>query len=122
MYRVGVRGPRRVNEAPDVEVTLSGIRRPDRDGRIGHPHVERVAVGVRVRGDYLQSEFAACACDPHRDLPAVRDEDPAHPYTRQTPGRMPWMGAFRAADNARPSTVRVSTGSMIPSSHNRAVL
>ena len=42
-------------------------------------------------------------------------------YIRNTPNGVSGIGALRAADRPRPSTVRVSAGSMMPSSHRRAV-
>ena len=42
-------------------------------------------------------------------------------HIRNTPNRVAAIGAFSAADNASPNTRRVSTGSMTPSSHSRAV-
>ena len=61
--------------------------------------------------------------------------DPAYPVTsnwprlrdqlvgfiRNTPNFGSGMGAFNAADSAKASTRRVSAGSMMPSSHRRAV-
>ncbi len=44
------------------------------------------------------------------------------PHIRNTPKRAPSaIGAFSDAASARPSTSRVCGGSMMPSSHNRAV-
>jgi hypothetical protein len=45
-----------------------------------------------------------------------------HRYILNTPKRVSFCGAFIAADMPIPSTDRVSTGSMIPSSQRRAVL
>ena len=42
-------------------------------------------------------------------------------YIRNSPKAPFSKGAFKAADRPSPSTVRVSAGSMIPSSHRRAV-
>ena len=42
-------------------------------------------------------------------------------YIRKTPNGVSGIGALSAAERPRPSTMRVSTGSMIPSSHRRAV-
>ena len=60
-------------------------------------------------------------------------EEPRHPnatpkeagdltHIRKTPCFLSGNGEFREAAIPRPTTVRVSTGSMIPSSHRRAVL
>src|SRR3546814_17975389 len=42
-------------------------------------------------------------------------------YILNTPNRVGSIGAFSAAESDRPSTIRVSAGSMMPSSHSRAV-
>ena len=42
-------------------------------------------------------------------------------YIRNTPKRAGSIGALSDADRPRPSTRRVSAGSMMPSSHSRAV-
>ena len=42
-------------------------------------------------------------------------------YMRNTPKRVSGIGAFSVADRDRPSTRRVSAGSITPSSHSRAV-
>jgi hypothetical protein len=42
-------------------------------------------------------------------------------YILNTPNVVFSTGAFRQADSARPTTLRVSAGAMMPSSHIRAV-
>ncbi len=42
-------------------------------------------------------------------------------YILNTPNLVSSMGALSAAEMPRPSTARVSAGSMMPSSHNRAL-
>jgi hypothetical protein len=42
-------------------------------------------------------------------------------YIRNTPNVVGSIGALSAAERARPSTSRVRAGSMMPSSHSRAV-
>ena len=42
-------------------------------------------------------------------------------YIRNTPNGVSGIGALSAAERPSPSTMRVSTGSMMPSSHRRAV-
>ena len=41
-------------------------------------------------------------------------------YMRNTPNRVSSIGAFIVADRHSPSTIRVSAGSITPSSHRRA--
>src|SRR5262249_15418355 len=45
------------------------------DRLVGHEHVERLAVRLRVHGDGGDAELAAGPDDTHRDLAAVGDED-----------------------------------------------
>jgi hypothetical protein len=45
----------------------------------------------------------------------------AERYILKTPKRVSGIGALRAAEMPRPSTMRVSRGRMTPSSHRRAV-
>ena len=42
-------------------------------------------------------------------------------HIRNTPKRVASIGAFNAAESARPSTLRVSSGAITPSSHSRAL-
>ena len=49
----------------------------------------------------------------------VHVQDPC--YILNTPNVVGSIGAFRLAEMARPSTRRVSAGSMTPSSHSRAL-
>ena len=122
MDRVGAARPGRVDEPAGVEVTLAGIRRTDRHRLIGEPNVQRPAVGLRVDRDGPEAEVAARADDADRDFAAVGDEHRPQRYIRNTPGRIRLTGALSAADRLSARTVRVSAGSMIPSSHSRAVL
>src|SRR4051812_6302296 len=70
--------------------------------------------------------------DEARDLVAQRDMlfvqidgfhglEYRHIYIRNTPNRVRSIGALSAADKPRPSTMRVSAGSITPSSHKRAL-
>ena len=42
------------------------------------------------------------------------------PYILNTPNLVSLIGAFKVAEIANPNTIRVSAGSITPSSHNRA--
>jgi hypothetical protein len=44
-----------------------------------------------------------------------------HTYIRNTPNRVSSTGALRLAEIASPSTLRVSAGSMTPSSYSRTL-
>ena len=57
----------------DAKVALGRCWRPDADGPVGQPDVERVTVGRRVDGHRLGPELMEGADDPDGDLAAVRD-------------------------------------------------
>src|SRR4051794_11667307 len=80
--------------------------------QLERPHVLRplaVRALVRLRlADRLRLLLAPPAERPHR-------------YIRKTPKVVSGMGAFNAAEIPSASTRRVSSGSMMPSSHSRAV-
>src|SRR4030095_15849571 len=63
------------HDAVDRQVALGGPRRPDSHRPVGHEHVERLAVRLRIDGDGRDAELAAGPDDAHRDLAAVGDED-----------------------------------------------
>ena len=51
---------------------------------------------------------------------SMPDDDPV-PYIRNTPNVVFSIGALRLADSPSASTLRVSSGSITPSSHSRAL-
>lgn len=59
----------------------------------------------------------------HRAFRRSRPEGPLEPevHILKMPKRVSGTGALRQAENARPSTSRVSSGAITPSSHSRAV-
>ena len=73
--RLAARGRRGRDHRRDVEVALRRRRRPDADGAVGEPDVERVGVGGRVDRDRLDVQLVQGADDADGDLSAVRDED-----------------------------------------------
>ena len=85
--------------------------------------MQRVGVGFGIDGDRRDAHAPRGAGDAAGDLAAIGDQEGAEhrAYIRNTPKRVGSIGAFNAADSARPSTRRVSAGSMMPSSHSRAV-
>jgi len=122
-------GPRSgLHDPVDPQVGIQGRRRPDRVGFVGQGYVQGRAVGLRVDRDRPHSEAPRRAQDPASDLAAIGDEDggegPGHrwmPHIRNRPKRVSSTGALRQADRASPSTRRVSSGRMMPSSQSRAV-
>ena len=96
MDRVGARLARRIEDALDVEVALARRRRADRHRAVGVPHVERVAVRLRVHRDGLDAELAAGAEHAPRDLSPVSDQD----RPDQRCGRADWAASTRATSSA----------------------
>ena len=93
-------------------------------------HVPRVAIGVGIDRNGLDAHLARRLDDAAGDLAAVGDQDLGEHqgglghgagHMRNTPKRVSRAGALRLADKARASTRRVSAGSMMPSSHSRAL-
>src|SRR3546814_3752594 len=80
-------------------------------------------VGVRIDRDGAYGHFARGADDAAGDFAAIGDEkglEHRH-HILNTPNPRSLTGAFSVVVKASPSTSRVCTGSMMPSSHNRAV-
>jgi hypothetical protein len=59
----------------DRQVAVRGGRRPDRDGDIGEPGVQRTGVRVAVHRDRPDAHLAQGADDADGDLAAVGHED-----------------------------------------------
>ena len=89
--------------------------------------MQRVAVGLGIDRDGRDPEPARGADHPTGDLSAIGDQDLAEQaHIRKTPKRVgssakPEIGALRLAEIANARVIRVSTGSMTPSSHSRAL-
>ena len=88
----------------------------------------RVAIGVGEHRDRAQPHALGRADDPAGDLAAIGDQQlveapgERHRHILNMPNRVgSGGGALRPAASASPSTVRVSAGSMMPSSQSRAV-
>ena len=122
------------DHAFDVEIAVARPRRPEQHGLVGHGDMHGVAVGLRIDRDGAQAHGAGGADDAAGDLAAVGDQQRAktpvefcavhHRFLHHIlnrPNFVGSIGAFAAADNPRPSTSRVSAGSITPSSHSRAV-
>ncbi len=95
----------------------------DHDRFIRLAHEGHIGINIGMNGDGANAKGTRGANDAAGDLAAISDEQALeHCYIRNTPkhGRS-GIGAFNAAEKARPNTSRVWTGSMMPSSHNLAV-
>ena len=68
--------PSGVQDRADRQVRGGRQGGPDAKGDVGHLHVQRVSIRVRVHGDGWDPELATRADEPHRDLPPVGDQDP----------------------------------------------
>jgi hypothetical protein len=135
MHRVGSRAARGFDDAPDVEVARRRRVAAERLGTVGEGDVCGLAIGIGIDRDGLDAHLARRAHDAAGDFGAVGDEQafdrtslgqgpvsfPSF-YMRNTPKRVSSMGRTRDAASASPRTLRVSAGSMTPSSHKRAVL
>jgi hypothetical protein len=73
-------------DAGDIQVGARGFGRPDADGLIGEPHMQRVAIRLRVHRHGFNAEFLAGADDADRDLSPIGDENLAK--HRRYSGRM----------------------------------
>src|SRR5215475_10299533 len=78
MHAVGARLPRGIDQTIDTEIALAGCIAADVHGTVGKPDVPRAPVAVRIHRDGLDPHVAAGADHAHRDLAAVRDENPLH--------------------------------------------
>ena len=121
---------RRLDHAVDIEIAVARPRRPEQHGLVGHGDMHGVAVGLGIDRDRAQAHRARGADDAAGDLAAVGDQERAKPpvqfcaihhHILNRPNFVGSIGAFAAADSPRPSTSRVSAGSITPSSHSRAV-
>jgi len=107
-----------------VQVRLGSRRAPDVHGVVRLTHVRRQGVGVAVHGDAAHPLLAQGADDAAGDLAAVRHEDGIDSHAdhiRKRPKRGSGRGVRETTSRASPSRSRVRSGSMIPSSHSRAV-
>ena len=73
--RLRPRAQRRLDEPLADEVALGGRPGPDEKGLVGHPHVQRAPVGLRVDGDGADPQLPQRPEDPDGDLAAIRDQD-----------------------------------------------
>ena len=93
----------------------------DADAGVGFGHMRTLGVGVGVDRDGADTETSAGRENTAGDLATVGDQNTGDHgmlrYIRKTPKfDAPWIGPLAIADRHIPSTVRVSRGSMTPSS------
>ena len=119
-------GPqRRRDDAVPAQVAVPRRRRTNLHRFVGEGDMPGRRIRFRMDGYRGDAQTPRGLDHAAGDLAAVGNQDlrehgPAA-HMRNTPNRVSSMGAFRAAEMPRPSTMRVSRGSMTPSSHSRAV-
>ena len=74
MDRNRARGPGRRQDAPDVEIALTGRRRAHQHRLVGEPRVQCAAIGLRVDRDRAHAETASRADHAAGDLAAIGNE------------------------------------------------
>ena len=122
MNRLRARAARDVEDRITLQIALRRGRRSDAHGLVGELNVHGVRIGFRTDRHRANAEAARRPDDTNGDLAAIGNEDLVeHVYIRKTPNVVRSIGAFIAAEMPSPSTMRVSTGSMMPSSHSRAL-
>ena len=105
------------------QIAFARGRGPDMHGIISHTHMQRVGIGIRIDRNGADTHGACGADDPASNFATIGDEeglDHLH-YILNTPKPRSSTGAFSVAASASPSTSRDCAGSIIPSSHSRAV-
>ena len=123
MNRLGAGGAGSFDDAGNVQIAVARRGRPDRVGSVRGLDVQRVGVGFGIDRDRLDPQPSGGPDDAAGDFASVGNQQGAEHrgHIRNTPKRVSCRGLFRAADNESPSTRRVSAGSMMPSSHRRAL-
>src|SRR5215468_3273928 len=65
----------RTDHRRNVQIALRQLRRPDADGLIGKSDMQRIAVGLAVNRDRLDSKFLAGTNHPQGNFTAIGYED-----------------------------------------------
>ena len=119
-----------VNDTLDVQITVACPRRSEQHGRVRHGDMHGVAVGLGINRNRAQPHRFCGTYHAAGDLAAIGDQEGAkspvrlgaiHRHILNRPKRVGSIWALVAAERPRPSTSRVSAGSITPSSHSRAV-
>ena len=118
--RVGARRPGRGDQLAGIQIPVAAL---EPDPGVGLPNVRGGGVRIGVDGDGADAEPPAGGEHPPGDLAPVGDQNRAmrfvwkRSFIRKTPKfDVPLIGPLAMADKHIPSTVRVSRGSITPSS------
>ena len=133
MHRAGAARLGGCDDRRDVQIGLRRQRRADPHRLVGLAHMQRIAVGVGIDRDHAVTQAPRGAHDAQRDLAAVGDQDlverrALHPFAahgRATENCMRCgvlASASRQIASTSASTLRVSRGSITPSSSTRALV
>ena len=122
MDRLGATAAGGIEDRRDVQIAVPRRRRPDRPGLFGQLDMQRIPVCFGIDCHRRDPEPPRGANDPAGDFPTIGDQDLAEQaHIRKTPKRVGSVGALRLAEIANAKVIRVSAGSMTPSSHSRAL-
>ena len=83
MHGVCAREARGFQDAVDAQIAVGGRCRADRIRGVGHPHVERVDVGVRIHRYRRDPHLATGADHPHRDFAPIGDQKSSYQGSSQ---------------------------------------
>ena len=75
MNRVNVGNLSRADHLRNVQVAFRAARRADANRLVRKPHVQRIAVRLRIHRDRANVEFLARRQNAQRDFPTVGDQD-----------------------------------------------
>ena len=117
MYGHAARAACGRDQCVDIEVGFGARGTAERHGLVSFLHKQRIPIRFREYGHGGDAHLATGAHDTAGDFATICNQDLVHHYMRNTPNCcVPRTSAEWQADNAMPSTVRVSRGSMMPSS------
>ncbi len=123
MHGLGADAPRERDDLRDIQIALGRGRRPQVVRLIGNPYMARTGVSLGVHRNGGHPQALRRACNAADDFAAIGDQQSSEhrpPHIRNTPKRVARISWDFVNASARPSTRRVSSGSMTPSSQRRA--
>ena len=122
MNCVRARIARRRQNLSRIQIAFPRRGGADAQRTVGLARKRHARIGVREYGNCFDAHAPGGADDPPCDFAPIGNQQASHHHIRNRPNRgLTGIGAFKLAASARPSTSRVCTGSMMPSSHSRAV-